>query len=732
MAEGGGECGPNSGLGPKPASTFESAGGRLRFTVELKPGETTIVSWKKLLRDAAASKPNGPGPLTSGPSSEAHHAVPGPAPASSFASSSKSPAENGAKDSEAQPGSNRLSNVIERIERMYAGNGSGDEEDIVLDDVPDDDEYDTDDSFIDDTELDDYFQVDNLAIKHNGYFINRGKLEHIEPTPNEQPKKRSRKDVIKGNSGSDDGRNPNKHMNVGKKGGKAVLLGERNSISESHRVAVPNVLGTDVQMQNQVNACEASPKKKRTADTKSTVDSSRQFNGIAARLEKDNNQSKTVGLPLKNHGNRLKESTEFLDTSNHQMSNDKNSYSQSKFESGTSNKINEPDQSIPPKAKGGMIARPDLNTLASKDSLQTAKMPLMHAKEGSSARWKSSMLEKAIRELEKTVAESRPPSTEVKDADNPSQAGKRRLPPEIKQKLAKVARIEQATHGKISNELINHLMSIVGHLMQLRTLKRNLRVMVKIGQSAKQENYDRVQQMKKEVEEMIKMRVSFTKPKVLGQQTGDSDDFQEVCPQEKEAQKRKYNIDDALEDKICDLYELYVEGLEEDYGPPVKKLYAELAALWPNDIMDKHGIKCAIYRAKDRRAAICSQHKNQENIKKRKKNLAPKAMENVRGETTCVSQPVLSTTVANAAVLGPVTLANGPNADKPKPEKLKGNSSNSVDTRTKNVSPRKKLKRKPEMELVEARFQPEKPTAASREEDRHKHHKQLAIPTVAL
>lgn len=33
------------------------------------------------------------------------------------------------------------------------GNGSGDEADVVLDDVPDDDEYDTEDSFIDDTEL---------------------------------------------------------------------------------------------------------------------------------------------------------------------------------------------------------------------------------------------------------------------------------------------------------------------------------------------------------------------------------------------------------------------------------------------------------------------------------------------------------------------------------------------------------------------------------------------------
>lgn len=35
----------------------------------------------------------------------------------------------------------------------FQGDGSSDEEDVVLDDVPDDDEYDTEDSFIDDTEL---------------------------------------------------------------------------------------------------------------------------------------------------------------------------------------------------------------------------------------------------------------------------------------------------------------------------------------------------------------------------------------------------------------------------------------------------------------------------------------------------------------------------------------------------------------------------------------------------
>lgn len=56
------------------------------------------------------------------------------------------------------------------------GNDSSDEEDLPV--VPDD-QYDTEDSFIDDAELDEYFEVDNSAIKHDGFFVNRGKLERL-------------------------------------------------------------------------------------------------------------------------------------------------------------------------------------------------------------------------------------------------------------------------------------------------------------------------------------------------------------------------------------------------------------------------------------------------------------------------------------------------------------------------------------------------------------------------
>lgn len=47
----------------------------------------------------------------------------------------------------------------------------------------------------------------------------------------------------------------------------------------------------------------------------------------------------------------------------------------------------------------------------------------------------------------------------------------------------------------------------------------------------------------------------------LEQQAGASDDFQEVSAQDKEVSKKKFRMDAALEDKICDLYDLYVDVL---------------------------------------------------------------------------------------------------------------------------------------------------------------------------
>lgn len=95
----------------------------------------------------------------------------------------------------------------------------------------------------------------------------------------------------------------------------------------------------------------------------------------------------------------------------------------------------------------------------------------------------------------------------------------------------------------------------------------------------------------------------------VDQQVGSSDDFREYPSEEKGALKRKFSMGDEMEDKICDLYDLYVDvwiygstllfkkvllmmestfclyifygilwlqGLEDDAGPQIKRLYAEV------------------------------------------------------------------------------------------------------------------------------------------------------------
>nr|KYP69995.1 hypothetical protein KK1_009202 [Cajanus cajan] len=593
------------------------------FTVELRPGETTIVSWKKLMKDA--NKPNGS-------TSAAPHVAIAPG----------QPVEDEEKDP-SQP--NRFSAVIEKIERLYMGKDSSDDEDLL--DVPDDDQYDTEDSFIDDAELDEYFEVDNSAIKHDGFFVNRGKLERIhEPpaVPNQQPKKRRRKDILKNAGENNDNHGSNKTAKVGRPAsGKTASLQEKNTLNSSENLVAPGAF-----------------------------------------------QSKNV-------------SDKYKDAS------EKGAFGHSKSQPGRSpGNIDDFENINRTKEKNGMRELPDLNLSEGKSATQATKSDNLHKKDGSSVRPKSSMLEKSLRELEKMVAESRPPAVDNQEADTTPQAIKRRLPREIKLKLAKVARLA-ATHGKVSKELINRLMSILGHLIQLRTLKRNLKIMINMGLSAKQEEDNRFQQIKKEVVDMIKMQAPTLESKQKG---GTSGDFQEFSPDGKPITKRKFIMDAALEDKICDLYDLFVDGLDENAGPQIRKLYAELAELWPSGYMDNHGIKRGICRAKERRRALYNKHKDKEKIK-RKKLLTPKLEENVQFDTGSItSQQNLRDRVApessshvfisgNKQVSYTNTTGRVPSPmNGLKQEKAKVILSSSLDdVRVGNGILNKKLKRRPELDL---------------------------------
>ncbi|TYJ45794.1 hypothetical protein E1A91_A02G080800v1 [Gossypium mustelinum] len=702
----GGTGEPSGVVAPK----VMKAGDRQVFTVELRPGETTYVSWRKLVKDANRAR---------GSSAASASVVAAPAPelppnAHPNLQSRIAPGQTAVKEEKDEPAPNRFSAVIEKIERLYMGKDSSDEEE--LDETPDDDQYDTEDSFIDDAELDEYFEVDNSAIKHDGFFVNRGKLEKInEPPvmPNQQPKKRQRKEAAKPPSGSDDGHVSNKHAKAAKMvaGRAEPSLGKNNSSSQNFTAVDEQY--RDGKVLNQLPVSGVSSKKKSSA-TRLALDSSSYMkdpnSDTSAPLAdvKDIENLKMGFLQSKGVvSNKLKDATGSSDVL-HQKYHDKSYLAQSKSQHGKlSGNVDKLEQSIRLRENNGIHELPDINVSDGIHAMHTAKSPHMLKKDGSTLRPKSSVLEKAIRELEKIVAESRPPSMENQEADTSSQGIKRRLPREIKLKLAKVARLA-ASQGKVSKELLNRLMSILGHLIQLRTLKRNLKIMISMGVSptAKQEKDARFQQIKKEAIEMIKTRIPSFETKILEPQARASDDFFQEIGSEERTFRRKFNMDAPMENKICELYDLYVDGLDEDAGPQIRKFYVELAQLWPDGMMNNHEIKHAICRAKERRRARYNRRKDQEKMRREKMlTLGPEESVRVDSASSAQSQHTRES------------------FDRVKQDKLKGISSSAMDDEMKVAVaslPKKKVKRKPEMHLDESHMRPEKLPLQQGSNDRNK------------
>ncbi|KAL5993104.1 hypothetical protein ACLOJK_014025 [Asimina triloba] len=493
---------------PLPPSSKESAsasassvatGQRQRFFIELRPGETTIVSWKRLLKDSnkAVRSPPVPEPPPSGahPALESRIAPAGvrrnsmdayaiwPDYSSEFGGKNSSvsggsqgtgptgvgcpgwdvtgsdldnffirqslktdtetAAEGEPKDA---PPSNRFSAVIEKIERLYMGKQSSDEEE--LDGVPDDDEYDTEDSFIDDAELDEYFEVDEQATKHNGFFVNRGKLEKInEPnsSPNRTSRKRRRKDVSKSQSEIDGEHATKKHAKIGNTRVKASAknVPVAGNMSAGPKISAP--VREHHQDGKPAQNAPAGALKRKISD--STFPSEHlsakmpQKNLSVSPMEtKDGEKYKSNIMQQKDASNK-KIRSESLDDAR-QIFYEKGASIQDDPQSrrllDDTNGI-EPSAKIRHRVKNGNEP-PDLSS-GSKYSMQKVKSASTSGKEGSSVRPKGTMLERAIRELENVVAVSRPPTMEVQDADATSQGVKRRLPRDVKQKLAKVARL---------------------------------------------------------------------------------------------------------------------------------------------------------------------------------------------------------------------------------------------------------------------------------------------------
>ncbi|KAI5587758.1 hypothetical protein POPTR_005G067800v4 [Populus trichocarpa] len=591
---------------------------RQRFYIELKPGETTIVSWKKLLKDAAANKAN---------PSHSNNQTAAAAAGASTSAFVMEPASVETAQQEAQfalgqltkpipknaPSSSRLGSVIEKIEQLYVGNQSSDEEE--LDGAPDEDHYDTKDSFIDDTELDEYFEVYESTTKHNGFFVNKGKLEHMNrpiSSSHFQPKKR-KNNMQKAREEKDGDCVRDKHAKLGQgrmnvatgnipmdepfptNTQNLAVNGEHHHDGKLHSLMHPifsdkKVAGTDIR--SEYSSYPGITNRDDSISNTGQIDTEKQMNGV---------------LQPGNLGRIVKDTSE-LSRVAYQKYQENNAPGQSAPQSKRLASETSSSPKVSPRNKKGRHELPDLN-LPHYPVQAEKKTATMHPKDVSSLQPKGSMVERAIRDLEKVVAESRPRNTDAQDADTSSMSIKRRLPFEVKQKLAKVARLA-SSQGKISEELIGHLMTILGHLIQLRTLKKNLREMVETGLTAKQEKADRFQKIKKEVMEMIELKV---------------------------------------------------------------------AEMWPNGAMDNHGIKIAICRAKERRRIFYNNEKVQEKARIERlsrqwkgNNVGGKATSNARAK--CEQGGVSASAAIAQYLSGPArpipSFLKSRSDDPPKQEKL--------------------------------------------------------------
>ena len=160
---------PNLLPGAKPMRDLP----RQRFEVELNPDEMNVISWKKLTKNAQKA---GQSEQTAGQSDQ------------------KPQPENASR--------NCFSHVLERMENIYRGVDSSDEEGEKGCEGGDGgamEYYDCDDSFIDDSELNEYYKVENTKSKYSGFRIQRRTQEKDEE-PRSSPAEKSSKKKRKKNS----------------------------------------------------------------------------------------------------------------------------------------------------------------------------------------------------------------------------------------------------------------------------------------------------------------------------------------------------------------------------------------------------------------------------------------------------------------------------------------------------------------------------------------------------
>lgn len=188
--------------------------------------------------------------------------------------------------------------------------------------------------------------------------------------PNQQPKKRRRKDLTKSNGENDDGRLPNKHTKLGKTtAAKNTFTLAKNLPTSAQSVAVSGEHGEDLRFQNQLNS-SAFFSKKKSSESKTILDPSflKVSNGdtsVALAEAKDIDKQKAS----KDSSSKFKDVAVSSDAL-HQKYHDKSAYAQSRPQSGKllGGSVDELESTVRSKEKNGIREQPDISAFEGKYS----------------------------------------------------------------------------------------------------------------------------------------------------------------------------------------------------------------------------------------------------------------------------------------------------------------------------------------------------------------------------
>ncbi|KAH7289747.1 hypothetical protein KP509_30G017500 [Ceratopteris richardii] len=337
-------------------------------------------------------------------------------------------------------------------------------------DFMDEVKYDARDPFVPDTEL----GMENAKLKHSGFFINRGKLEtevkvtlHIADGSKMKEKKKLNngeevkvvKSIVRLKAAAR-GLPPTNGLSPSSK--SAILVGKNKSVCDLGREMGEAVAMTVVAKELNVAGCNdlfISDIAGNKTENKLSKDG---FSGDKMAVERVEGRISGKHIPVG-----------FFDMNGPFVKDDAVGF--------------EPNERLSISGVESKSIQKDFEDENRKESPLRQKILTLLGKDESLGHNRRTALEKAFLELERDVAELYPPSLATRE---PEQGKRNRLPRDLKQKLAKVARLA-AKQGQITDDIIERLMGILGHVIRERTLKRHLKrhlkMMIEMGVPAMQD-----------------------------------------------------------------------------------------------------------------------------------------------------------------------------------------------------------------------------------------------------